>query len=152
MVERGGRERTRLWEGWSTFLDSAEEKSFLERIYPDMPRNSIDYAVMAKTQNAWVYPAKFNWADIGNWDSLYEYMAHHDSEGNAMNLVNKGLVKECRDNIVYSVNPGKLIALRGLENFIVIDTDDVLMICPRNEEKLKDTLSTLAMSSFEEYR
>ena len=117
-----------------------------------MPRNSIDYAVMEKTENAWVYPAKFNWADIGNWDSLYEYMAHHDSEGNAMNLVNKGLVKECRDNIVYSVNPGKLIALRGLENFIVIDTDDVLMICPRNEEKLKDTLSTLAMSSFEEYR
>ena len=151
-LERYVPEITRLWEGWSTFLDSAEEKSFLERIYPDMPRNSIDYAVMEKTENAWVYPAKFNWADIGNWDSLYEYMAHHDSEGNAMNLVNKGLVKECRDNIVYSVNPGKLIALRGLENFIVIDTDDVLMICPRNEEKLKDTLSTLAMSSFEEYR
>ena len=151
-LERYVPEITRLWKGWSTFLDTEEEKGFLERIYPDMPRNSIDYAVMEKTENAWVYPARFGWADIGNWDSLYEYMAHHDSEGNAMNLVNKGLVKECRDNIVYSVNPGKLIALRGLENFIVIDTDDVLMICPRNEEKLKDTLSTRAMSSFEEYR
>ena len=146
-------EIAKLWNGWENVLGTADEDAFVQKIYAsDYPRISVDYAVMEKTENAWVYPAKFNWADIGNWDSLYEYMAHHDSEGNAMNLVNKGLVKECRDNIVYSVNPGKLIALRGLENFIVIDTDDVLMICPRNEEKLKDTLSTLAMSSFEEYR
>ena len=79
-------------------------------------------------------------------------MAHHDENGNAMNLLNKGLIKECKGNIVYSDNPDKLLALRGLEDFIVINTHDVLMICPRDMDKLKDFLSSLAMPDFEEYR
>ena len=151
-LEKYAPEITSLWSGWQEALGSEHELEFLERIYTDMPRITIDYAVMEKTDNAWVYPAKFRWADIGNWESLYDYLAHHDENGNAMNLVNKGLVKECKDNIVYSGNPSKLLALRGLENFIVIDTKDVLMICPRDEEKLQDFLSRLAMPEFEEYR
>ncbi len=145
-------EITSLWTGWQEAIGSEAETSFLERIYTDMPRTSIDYAVMEKTEHAWVYPAKFRWADMGNWESLYDYLAHHDDRGNAMNLVNKGLVKECSNNIVYSGNSRKLLALRGLDDFIVIDTDDVLMICPRDESKLKDFLSQLAMPEFEEYR
>lgn len=150
--EKYAPEITKLWEGWEDALGSDNQTAFLEKIYTDMPRTSIDYAVMEKTDNAWVYPAQFKWSDIGNWDSLYEYLAHHDEDGNAMNLVNKGLVKECRDNIVYSGERTKLVALRGLEDYIVIDTDDVLMICPRDEAKLKDFLSKLAMPEFEEYR
>ncbi len=151
-LERYAPEITNLWAGWQEALGSEQEVEFLERIYTDMPRTSIDYAVMEKTDNAWVYPARFRWADIGNWESLYDYLAHHDDNGNAMNLVGKGRIKECRDNIIYSDNPGKLLAIRGLENFIVIDTKDVLMICPRDEEKLQDFLSSLAMPEFEEYR
>lgn len=145
-------EITNLWNGWQEYLDSENETDFLERIYTDMPRTSIDYAVMEKTDNAWVYPATFRWADIGNWESLYDYLAHHDESGNAMNRLSKGLIKECSNDIVYSGNPNKLLAIRGLEDFIVIDTDDVLMICPRDEHKLKDFLSRLAMPDFEEYR
>ena len=145
-------EITNLWEGWQNNLGTDTEKEFLERIYTDMPRISIDYAVMEKTDRAWVYPATFKWADIDNWDTLYEYMAHHDGDGNAMNLLNKGLISECKGNIVYSDNPDKLLAIRGLENFIVINTHDVLMICPRDMDTLKDFLSSLAMPDFEEYR
>lgn len=151
-LERYAPEITALWEGWQDNLCTETEVDFLERIYTDMPRTSIDYAVMEKTEKAWVYPAKFRWADIGNWESLYDYLAHHDDKGNAMNLVNKGLVNECSNNIIYSGNPHKLLALRGLENYIVIDTGDVLMICPRDEDKLQDFLSQLAMPDFEEYR
>ena len=145
-------EISRLWDGWQEVLGSENQRPFLERIYTDMPRISIDYAVMEKTDNAWVYPAEFRWADIGNWESLYEYLAYHDEQGNALNRTSRRLLKDCSDNIVYSTRDDKLLALRGMEDFIVIDTEDVLMICPRNEDKLKDFLSQLAMPEYEEYR
>lgn len=145
-------EIARLWNGWREVLGTDGEKEFLEHIYPDMPRTSIDYAVMEKTDNAWVYPASFRWADIGNWDSLYDYLAYHDGQGNALNRSARRLLKDSSDNIVYSTRDDKLLAVRGLEDFIVIDTDDVLMICPRDEQKLKDFLSQLAMPEYEEYR
>ncbi|MCR4859990.1 MAG: mannose-1-phosphate guanylyltransferase [Bacteroidales bacterium] len=145
-------EITRLWTGWQDVLGTESQHNFLERIYTDMPRTSIDYAVMEKTDNAWVYPARFQWADLGNWDSLYEYLAYHDAQGNALNRTSRKLLKESSDNIVYSTREGKLLAIRGLDDFIVLDTDDVLMICPRDEEKLKDFLSQLAMPEYEEYR
>ena len=145
-------EISRLWAGWQEVLGSENEKPFLQRIYTDMPRISIDYAVMEKADNAWVYPAEFRWADIGNWESLYEYLAYHDDQGNALNRTGRRLLKDCSDNIVYATRDDKLLALRGMEDFIVIDTDDVLMICPRDEQKLKDFLSQLAMPEYEEYR
>ena len=151
-LEKYAPEISRLWDGWQEVLGSENQKPFLERIYTDMPRTSIDYAVMEKTDNAWVYPAEFRWADIGNWESLYEYLAYHDEQGNALNRTSRRLLKDCSDNIVYATRDDKLLALRGMENFIVIDTDDVLMICPRDEEKLKDFLSQLAMPEYEEYR
>ena len=151
-LEKYAPEISRLWEGWQEVLGGENQKPFLERIYTDMPRTSIDYAVMEKTDNAWVYPAEFRWADIGNWESLYEYLAYHDEQGNALNRTSRRLLKDCSDNIVYATRDDKLLALRGMENFIVIDTDDVLMICPRDEDKLKDFLSQLAMPEYEEYR
>ncbi|MCR4824295.1 MAG: NTP transferase domain-containing protein [Bacteroidales bacterium] len=151
-LEHHAPEIARLWEGWQDMLGTENEKDFLERIYTDMPRISIDYAVMEKTDNAWVYPASFRWADIGNWDSLYEYLAVHDDRGNALNHTNRGLLRDCTDNIVYSTRNDKLLAIRGLEDYIVIDTEDVLMICPRDEQKLKEFLLQLAMPEYEEYR
>ncbi len=151
-LDRYAPEISHLWSGWQDALGSDGEKAFLERIYTDMPRISIDYAVMEKADNAWAYPADFRWADIGNWESFYEYLAYHDEWGNALNHANRRLLKDCSDDIVYSSREGKLLAIRGLEDFIVIDTDDVLMICPRDEQKFKDFLSQLAMPEYEEYR
>ena len=151
-LEKHAPEITHLWKGWQEVLDTDNQKAFLERIYTDMPRTSIDYAVMEKTDNAWVYPAEFRWADIGNWESLYDYLAYHDDQGNALNRTARRLLKDSSDNIVYSTRDDKLLAVRGLKDFIVVDTEDVLMICPRDEEKLKDFLSQLAMPEYEEYR
>lgn len=145
-------EITRLWKGWADRLCTEGESEFLERIYTDMPKESIDYALMERTSNAWVYPASFKWADIGNWDSLFDYLSSHYGDTNGLNVCYKSLVSDCKDNIIYSDNPGKLLALNGLEDFIVIDTRDVLMICPRDVGKLKDFLSRLALPEFEEYR
>ena len=156
-LERCCPEITNLWTGWEDVLDTTRERFFLESVYADCPKVSIDYAVMEKTDIVWIYPAKFRWADIGNWESLYEYLAQHDEDGNAVRLIGKGILKDNSNDIIYagvgrnSVKK-KLVAIRGLENFIVIDTDDVLMICPRDDKKLKDIISELAMPEYEEYR
>ena len=151
-LEKYAPEITDLWTGWREVMGTDGQQAFVDRIYTDMPRISIDYAVMEKTDNAWVYPAEFRWADIGNWESLYEYLAYHDERGNALNRTARRLLIDSSDNIVYSTRDDKLLAIRGMEDFIVIDTEDVLMICPRDEQKLKDFLSRLAMPEYEEYR
>ena len=151
-LERHAPEITNLWKGAREALDSDRQEEFIRKVYMDCPRVSIDYAVMEKTSNAWVYPAKFRWADIGNWDSLYENLAIHDTQGNATNIAGKALMEDDIKNIIYSPNNGKLIALRGLENMIVIDTDDVLLICPRGDDKFWSFLSELAMPEYNDYR
>lgn len=151
-LEKYSPEITRLWKGWKDLLDTERQKEFLERIYTDMPRTSIDYAVMEKTDNAWVYPAKFEWADIGNWESLYEYLSVRDAAGNVSNIVGKGLLRDSSKNIVYSSCHNKMVAVKGLEDYLIVDMNDVLLICPRNDEQLTEFLSELALPEYENYR
>ncbi|MBP5488646.1 MAG: mannose-1-phosphate guanylyltransferase [Bacteroidales bacterium] len=129
-----------------------KESSDIDRIYTDCQRISIDYAVMEKTERATVFPAQFKWADMGTWESLYDNIGNPDRTGNVTNIKGKHLFKEDEENIIYCQNKHKLIAIRGMENMIVVDTDDVLMICPRDERKVKEFLSELAMPEYEEYR
>lgn len=145
-------EITRLWKGWKEYLGTENQKAFLEKIYPDMPRTSIDYSIMEKTDNAWVYPATFKWADIGNWESLYEYLAHKDESSNSYRISGKALLKDCQKNIIYSNDGKKMVAVRGMEDYLIVDMKDVLLICPRRDDKLAEFLSELALPEYEEYR
>lgn len=129
-----------------------KETSDVDKIYTDSTRSSIGYSVLEKTDRAVVIPADFGWSDIGNWESLYGYMSERDDNGNVTNINGKHLFRGAQNNIVFCEKQGKLIALSGLENMMVINTPDVLMICPRDDAKLKECLSELAMPEYEEYR
>ncbi|MBR6280808.1 MAG: mannose-1-phosphate guanylyltransferase [Bacteroidales bacterium] len=145
-------EVTELFRGWESRLGTPEEGAFIEKVYMNMERISVDYGVMEKTEKAWLYPAKFGWADIGNWESLYSYLSAKDADGNAVKNGGKTLLQQDRDNVIYSTAKNKLVAVKGLENYIVIDTDDILMICPRDDRKIKEVISQVGMPGFEEYR
>ncbi len=129
------------------WADSAD----LDKFYGDCPRVSVDYAVMEKTSRASVIPSHFRWADMGNWESLYDNLPK-DEAGNATNTLGKHLFKEDENTLTYIQNKSKLVAIRGLEGFVVVDTPDVLMICPRDESKIQEFISELAMPEFEDYR
>jgi len=151
-LERYAPEITNLWEGWENHLGTSSERFFLEKVYGECPKISIDYAVMEKTDRAWIRPARFGWADIGNWESLYDYLSSLDENGNATNIQGKSILKSNSKNIIISKNSNKLVAVRGLENYIVVDSDDILMICPRDESNIKDFISELAMPEYENFR
>lgn len=144
-------EVTELFRDWENALGSIVEEEFVEKAYTDCIRISIDYGVMEKTDRAWLYPAKFRWFDIGSWESLYELYGNKDQEGNAI-ICGKRLADSDRNNLIISKDKKKLMAVKGLENFIVIDTDDVLLICPKNDRQFKDFIAGIAMPGFEEYR
>lgn len=140
-----------LFRGWETELDTHNNRPFIEKIYASISKISIDYAVMEKTSKAWVYPSTFGWFDIGGWEALYGYFSQTEKDKNTL-LTGPSLDRNCTGTIAFSSDKNKLVAISGLENFIVVDTDDVLMICPREDSQIKELIANIAMPEFEKYR
>ncbi|MBQ3881360.1 MAG: mannose-1-phosphate guanylyltransferase [Bacteroidales bacterium] len=145
-------EITNLFTGWETALGSDETRGvFLERIYSDCKKISIDYGVMEKTERAWLFPARFEWYDIDSWDTLYNYYPDKDSSNNACNST-RPYFEDDKDSLILTTSPGKLLAIKGLKDYIVVDTDDVLLICPKDDKDYKDFITGLGMPGFEDIR
>ena len=149
-MERHLPEVTGLFNGWDRVLGTPLEREFVARAFTECINISIDYGVMEKTDKAWIYPVKFGWVDIGTWESLYGYMSK-DGNGNCIEA-EKTLLEDSNNLMVVTPQQKKLVAISGLENFIVVDTDDVLLICPKDDKRFKDFISGIAMPEFEKYR
>ena len=143
---------TGYFKGWEHVLGTAVEQEFITKAFSDCMNISLAYGVMEKTDRAWIYPVEFDWQDVGTWESLYNYMsAIRDTDGNAVSA-EKTLMEESKDMLVISPEKKKLVAIKGLEDYIIVDTDDVLLICPKDDKKFKDFISQIAMPEFEKYR
>ena len=144
-------EVTGLFKGWENALGTPVAGEFVAKAYTDCQNISIDYGVMEKTDRAWMYPVRFGWGDVGTWESLYNIMPEKDSMGNAMSA-EKTLVENTSGVLVVSPERKKLIAIKGLEDYMVIDTEDVLVICPKDDKKFRDFISGIGMPEYEKYR
>lgn len=144
-------EVTALFKGWENALGTSVEYEFIARAYTGCRNISIDYGVMEKTDKAWMYPVKFGWGDIGTWESLYNIIPEKDANGNAVSA-EKTLIESTRNVLVVSPEKKKLIAIKGLEDYMVVDTEDALVICPKDDKKFKDFISGLGMPEYEKYR
>lgn len=91
------------------------------------PSDSIDYAVMEKTERAFVLPIAIGWNDVGSWSALHD-IAEQDADGNA----HRGdvLAFDTRNTLAWSEN--RLVALVGLDDMVVVDTDDALLVAHRD--------------------
>lgn len=144
-------EITRLFAGWENAIGSHVEREFIESAYTDCLKISIDYGVMEKTERAWLYPAKFGWFDFSSWESLHAGYPAKDENDNAVNA-DCTLLENCEGNIFVTQKKGKLIAAKDLSDYVVIDTEDVLLVCPKDEKKFKDFISGIGMPGYEQYR
>lgn len=142
---------TKLFSGWEDKIGKPQEKAFISKVYADCPKLSIDYGLMEKTENAWIYPIDFKWKDFNDWDELYENAPKTDEHGNICNT-KASIIKDCRNTILLSDKRDKLIAVRGLEDYVVVDTEDVLLICPRNKEEFNDLAAHTGIPELEKYR
>ena len=112
--------------------NTPEEKSFIEEEYPMCQNISIDYGIMEKAENVYMLVADFGWSDLGTWGSLYD-LAQKDDDRNAV-LKCKGFFVESKDNLV-TLTDGKLIVAQGLNDYIIVESDNVLLICQKSEEQ-----------------
>lgn len=139
------------FKGWEHVIGTEQEREFARKAFSDCMNVSLAYGIMEKTDMAWIYPVQFDWQDVGTWESLYNYMSDKDRNGNTSSA-GKVLLDETKDTLVISPEKKKLVAVKGLEDFIVIDTDDVLLICPKDDKRFKDFISGIAMPEYEKYR
>lgn len=129
-------------EGWNDY-NTENEKDFIAQKYALAENVSIDYAVMEKAKNVYVLPATFDWNDLGTWGSLHEKL-DKDDHNNA--VVNASVLLNNSSNNIISTAKDKLVIIDGLEDFIIVDKDNVLLIYPKGkEQEIKGIVSQLKM-------
>ncbi len=107
-------------------------RKLLYSVFESFPHRSIDFGVLEKAENVYVTLGEFYWNDIESWGLLYDY-CRKDENGNYVGA-SKNQVYNCNNNVVIETNEKKLIVIDDLSDFIIVDTDDVLLICRRENE------------------
>lgn len=111
-----------------------EEQSFIQEHYPRTPSISIDYAIMEKANNVVCLIVDIGWSDIGTWKSLYE-LRREDEHGIVVNITAEDGDISASGSLMIHETPGKKILIRGLQNMLIVDQDDILIIWPLDEEQ-----------------
>lgn len=130
-------------------FNTEKEAEAIDRIYPQCINISIDYGIMEKADNVYVIPSSFGWSDLGTWTSAYETL-EKDYLENAV-AGNNVMIIDATKNMVHADNK-KLVLLQGLEDFVVVDTKDVLLICKKDkEQEIKDYVAEIKRNKGEKY-
>ena len=124
-------------------LGTAEERAVLERIWPQVENETIDYGIMERAEDVAVIPVDIGWSDVGSWATLYELLPA-DEEGNV--VIGQHIGLDTRDCLIHGSR--RLVATIGLENMIVVDTEDALLICPKERaQDVRDLVEKLISSN-----
>ncbi|WP_411031092.1 mannose-1-phosphate guanylyltransferase [Spongiimicrobium sp. 3-5] len=117
--------------GWSCY-NTTEERSFIAENYPVAENVSIDYAILERSKAIYVLPASFDWNDLGTWGSLYDKL-DKDTDNNAV-VNSKVITTDAHGNMIRSAKD-KVVVVDGLDDYIIIDKEEVLLIFPKSKEQ-----------------
>jgi mannose-1-phosphate guanylyltransferase len=125
-----------------------EEQSLVKATYAAMPDISIDHGVMEKAARVAVVPGDFGWSDVGSWTSAWELAPHDDAE----NAVFGDVVAIDTRGSYLRATAGKVVAVVGLEDVVVVDTDDALLVMPRSRaQDVRAVVNTLKSQQRKKY-
>lgn len=138
-----------VFEAEKENFNTSGEKEAIARIFPLCINISIDYGIMEKAENVYVIPSSFGWCDLGTWASAYESL-EKDYLENAVAGDNVMII-DATKNIVHADNK-KLVVLQGLDDFVIVDTKDVLLICKKEkEQEIKDYVAEIKRNKGDKY-
>ncbi len=124
-----------VFEEGKQFYNTNKEIEFIDRVFPGCKNISVDYGIMEKSDNVYVYPANFGWSDLGTWGSVSKHVKL-DEHGNAIQA-KKVLLYDSSENIIKIPND-KLLVMQGINGYIVVEHDGALLICKKeNEQEIK---------------
>lgn len=131
----------------SDYLGTEQEEEIINRIYPALQNISIDYGILERSDEVVVLSGQFGWNDIGSWDALGAIFPP-DKSGNIIKANHMGI--ETRNSIIYG--NGRLITTIGVDGFIIADTGDALLICPKDKaQSVKEIVELLKENGMTEY-
>ncbi|HAZ14376.1 MAG: hypothetical protein A2X86_19300 [Bdellovibrionales bacterium GWA2_49_15] len=120
------------------------DENAVAAVYKKMPKESIDYAVMEKSQKILVQEAAFDWNDLGSWDALESVC--QQNEGNVLEKVRGAYTSQAKGNIVFA--PSKFVALINVNDLAIVESDKVLMVLPKKDaQQVKQVVEFLEKSS-----
>jgi mannose-1-phosphate guanylyltransferase len=132
---------------WST----ADREDTLRAVWPELAAETIDYGIMEHARRVVVVPAGgLGWSDVGAWDTLFEVLLP-DSRGNI--VVGAGhLAAETHNTLVYGTTEGRLIVTIGIDDTVIVDTEDVLLVCKADQaQKVREMVERLRQQNHERY-
>ncbi|MDE1193023.1 MAG: mannose-1-phosphate guanylyltransferase [Arachidicoccus sp.] len=131
-----------IFEKGNDVYNTEDEAAYIDAVYQNSPDISIDYAILEKAGNVYTLPVDIGWSDLGTWNSLHDIYESKDQDKNA--LIAKHIYITDSENCMVSAPKNKLMVIKGLKDYIVVDDDDVLLIYPKKEEQeIKSVLKTL---------
>ena len=129
--------------------NTTEEQAFIKGAYSKCKNISIDYGIMEKSKNVFVISADIGWSDLGTWGSIYTHLPL-DENNNA--LVGKNIMMYDSSNNIVNVPHDKLVVLQGLQDYIVVESDNILLVCKKSDEqKIKQFVTDIKKTKDEKY-
>lgn len=130
-------------------LNTDKEKEFIGELYPKCKSISIDYAIMEKADNVSVICADFGWSDLGTWGSLYTHLQKDEFQNTQQG---ENIFTFNSSNCLINIPSDKLAVIQGLDDYIVVESEGVLLICKKNEEqRIKDFVNEVKIKKGEEF-
>ena len=115
-------------------LGTAKEKDFINTVYPVCENISIDYGIIEKAENVHVLPSEFGWSDLGTWKSLNDVISERTDENQNVAINTQAMFENSSGCMVVSEN-NKLVVLQGVSDIYVINTEDALLVCNKDQEQ-----------------
>lgn len=125
-------EQFELFNKGMSCYNNMEEKAFIAENYPKAENISIDYAILENSKAIFTLPASFDWNDLGTWGALYEKLGKDEDKNAVVN--GQLLLEDAKGNMIRTAK-GKIVVVDGLEDYIIVDKDDVLLIYPKSKEQ-----------------
>jgi len=123
-------------------LNTSEEKEFIANHYSEAENISIDYGILEKAENVFMKRATFDWNDLGTWGALYDKMKKDEAGNSIVNA--ETFLKDSKNNMIFTASQ-KLVVLDGIEDYIVVDKEEVLMVFPKEkEQEIKELLKDIS--------
>lgn len=139
-----------LFDGLQTIgsaMRTAKERQTIERIYPSLPSISIDYGILEKSKDILVISGTFGWSDVGSWENIDVF---HKKDENGNILIGNQVAIDTKNCISYAKK--RLIATVGVENLIIVETEDAILVCDKNHaqdvKRVSDVLKETKQYSY----
>ncbi len=129
--------------------NTPREEEYINEKYVECKSISIDYAIMEKAENVYVFISDFGWSDLGTWGSLFE-VREKDKENNA--IMGKNVMVYDTKNCIVTVPDEKMVVLQGMDGYIVSESDNALLICKKeNEQQIRKFVNDIKLSKDDKF-